>query len=306
MTTADVGVLGAGAFGTALAVTLAQAGRRIALWGRSGAPALPGVTPAADLGLAAAAPAVLVAVPAQALRDLLTQHAGVLTGRTLILCCKGIEARTGLLPTQIVDQVLPGNQAAVLTGPGFAADIARGLPTALTLATTRPDGAEMQARLATPALRPYLSDDVVGAQLGGALKNVVAIGAGIVTGAGLGDSARASLMTRGFAEMVRLATARGARAQTLFGLSGFGDLVLTCTSDQSRNFRHGMALGAGRVPAAGATVEGAATARAVVDTAGDLDLPVTRMVAALLAGALPVRDAVEALMTRPLKREGWE
>jgi glycerol-3-phosphate dehydrogenase (NAD(P)+) len=195
----------------------------------------------------------------------------------------------------------------VLTGPSFAADIARGLPTALTLACAEEAaGATLQEALSTPTLRLYRTTDVTGAELGGALKNVVAIGAGIVMGAGLGDSARAALMTRGYAEMVRFATRMGARAETLAGLSGFGDLVLTCTSAQSRNFTHGLALGAGRAPAA-ATVEGLATAQAVMRQAIRFALaaqmPVTQMVAAVTTGRASVAQAVQTLMTRPLKEE---
>jgi glycerol-3-phosphate dehydrogenase (NAD(P)+) len=318
---AEIGILGAGAFGTALAVALAASGRRVRLWGRDadamaamaqrranprhlpGVVLPPGVAPEADLSRAADAPIVLLTVPTPALRGLVAGAGAALGGRWLVACCKGVERGTGLLPTQVVAQVLPGARAAVLTGPSFAADLAAGKPTALTLATDAPGGADLQALLAAPAIRPYLSDDPVGAQLGGALKNVVAIAAGIVIGAGLGDSARAALMTRGFAEMGRLAAARGARRETLFGLSGFGDLVLTCTSAQSRNFRHGLAVGAGQPTDPTATVEGVTTAHAVAETAGALDLPVTRMVSALLNRELPLAAAVEALLSRPLRRE---
>lgn len=317
----SIGILGAGAFGTALAVALAAGGRRVVLWGRDGAamaqiaaaranPArLPGVTlprgvsPTADLARAVAAPIVLMAVPTPALRGLVRLAGPALAGRWVVACCKGVERGTGLLPTEVIADALPGARTAVLTGPSFAADIAAGRPTALTLATAAPGAEALQAALAAPAIRPYLSDDPVGAQLGGALKNVVAIAAGIVIGAGLGDSARAALMTRGFAEMARLAEARGARRGTLFGLSGFGDLVLTCTSDQSRNFRHGLAVGAGRPTDPAVTVEGVTTAHAVAETAGALELPITRMVSALLDRRLPLAAAIEALMARPLRRE---
>jgi glycerol-3-phosphate dehydrogenase (NAD(P)+) len=182
-------------------------------------------------------------------------------------------------------------------------DIARGLPTALTLATT--DGAVLQELLSTQTLRIYRTDDVVGAELGGALKNVIAIAAGVVIGAGLGDSARAALMTRGYAEMVRLAETLGARPETLAGLSGLGDLVLTCTSPQSRNFRFGHALGAGESFDAKITVEGVSTARAVVKLAASrgLDMPVTAMVNALALGKIALNDAIGQLMSRPLKQE---
>ncbi len=191
---------------------------------------------------------------------------------------------------------------AVLTGPSFAADIVRGLPTALTLASDDAGlGETLQRRLSTRSLRLYRTDDVIGAELGGALKNVVAIAAGVTIGAGLGQSARAALITRGYAEMVRLAVARGARAETLAGLSGFGDLILTCTSDQSRNFAYGLALGRGADFDAGVTVEGAATSRAVVRLAqaSDVEVPVTEMVAALVEGRITVEAAAEGLLGRP-------
>lgn len=313
-----IAILGAGAFGTALGVALAADGRAVALWGRdAGALAagrknarhLPGVTfpPALavepDLARAARAPVVLVAVPMQALRALLAEARSHLAGGWVVACCKGVERGSGLLATEVIGATVPGARAAVLTGPSFAADLAAGKPTALTLATAAPGGEALQAALAAPAIRPYLSDDPVGAQLGGALKNVVAIAAGIVIGAGMGESARAALMTRGFAEMGRLAATRGARRETLFGLSGFGDLVLTCTSAQSRNFRHGLAVGAGRPADPAATVEGVATAHAVAETEGARDLPLARMVSAVLRAEVGVAGAVEALLARPLRRE---
>lgn len=318
----NIAVLGAGAFGTALAVVQARAGRRVTLWGRDAAgmaalaghraPALlpgvvlpGGITPTADIARAAGAAILLVAVPAQALRGMLVAHREALgTCGLLVACCKGVELGTGLLPAGVIADVLPGARTAVLTGPSFAADIAAGQPTALTLATTDPAGPAVQAALSTPTLRLYLNHDPVGAQLGGALKNVVAIAAGIVMGAGLGDSARAALITRGMAEMMRHSALRGGQPETLYGLSGLGDLVLTCTSAQSRNFRHGLAVGAGRPTDPLATVEGVMTAHALADGTGPDDLPVARMVSAVLRGTLPVADAIAALMTRPLRREG--
>jgi glycerol-3-phosphate dehydrogenase (NAD(P)+) len=205
-------------------------------------------------------------------------------------------------PSAVIRARCSDAQIAVLTGPSFAADIARGLPTALTLA-----GADeaLQARLSTPSLRLYRSADVVGAELGGALKNVMAIAAGVVMGAGLGDSARAALMTRGFAEMQRFALAKGARAETLAGLSGLGDLILTCTSAQSRNFRFGQAIGQGAEFDPTITVEGAATAVAVAKIAqrDGIEMPITQMIAALIAQEITLRQAVQALMSRPLKEE---
>lgn len=318
---ADVGILGAGAFGTALAIAQAQAGRRVVLWSRDpvqaaqlsdtrvNAARLPGVILpdslciTADLGMAARAPVLLLAVPTQSLRALVRTHAEVLAGRWLIACCKGVELGTGLLATQVVEAIVPDAATGVLTGPSFAADIARAKPTALTVATAAAEGTGLQGALATHNLRLYLSDDVVGAQLGGALKNVIAIAAGVAMGAGLGESARAALMTRGFAEISRLAQARGARAETLLGLSGFGDLVLTCTSSKSRNYRHGLAIGEGCTPQAGATVEGVMTAHAVAEIADPDAMPVICMVSALLMGRVKLDEARDLLLSRPLRPE---
>ena len=198
------------------------------------------------------------------------------------------------------------NHVAVLTGPSFAADIANGLPTALTLACADEDvGHGLQTELSTPTLRLYRSADVVGAELSGALKNVIAIGCGAVMGAGLGDSARAALMTRGFAEIQRVAAAFGAQAETLMGLSGLGDLTLTCTSDQSRNYRLGLALGAGRDFDSSVTVEGAATAQALRRVARErgLDLPICACIADLVAGDVDMKGAMQQLLGRPLREE---
>jgi glycerol-3-phosphate dehydrogenase (NAD(P)+) len=222
----------------------------------------------------------------------------------LVACCKGVDLSSLRGPVALIEDRRPGAAVAILTGPSFAADIARGLPTALTLAT-RGNGAALQAVLSTPTLRLYRTDDTLGAELGGALKNVIAIAAGVVIGAGLGDSARAALMTRGYAEMVRLALSLGARAETLAGLSGFGDLVLTCTSAQSRNFRYGCALGRGEGFDPKVTVEGVATACAVARLAGEkrIEMPVTAMVDALASGHTSLNDAIGQLMSRPLKQE---
>lgn len=317
-----IGIAGAGAFGTALAVALAPTGREVRLWARDPAQvaamqanrrneaALPGValpetvTIHADIGAVCGGEALLLAVPMQALGALLDLWPQIDSRQPLVACCKGVDLATLRGPVALIEARRPGAAAAILTGPSFAADLARGLPTALTLATTQ-DGAALQELLSTPMLRLYRTDDVRGAELGGALKNVVAIAAGVVIGAGLGDSARAALMTRGYAEMVRLAEALGARAETLAGLSGFGDLVLTCTSPQSRNFRYGLSLGqrAGFDPSI--TVEGVATARAVVRLAGKkaVNMPVTAMVDALASGRITLESAVAQLMSRPLKQE---
>ena len=310
-------VAGAGAFGTALAITLAREGRAVALWGRDvaeiaatrrNARHLPGValpdnvTISADSDVFRAADTVLLAIPMQALAGFLQGQDQALAGRSLVACCKGVDLKTLEGPSAVIRRACPDSAISVLTGPSFAADIARGLPTALTLAG---GDAALQARLSTATLRLYRSADVTGAELGGALKNVMAIAAGVVMGAGLGDSARAALMTRGFAEMQRFALAKGAKAETLAGLSGLGDLVLTCTSAQSRNFRFGQSIGAGSGFDAAITVEGAATARAVAALAerDGIDMPITRMIAALIAGKIRLVDAIQALMTRPLKEE---
>lgn len=324
MTAPRIGIIGAGAFGTALAVTLGRDGRAVSLWARDpeqasalqssreNAARLPGailpenVTVIAEIDEIRRVDAVLLTLPMQALRGFLAGPGRDLQGRTLIACCKGVDLKTLTGPSAIVAEMVPEASCAVLTGPSFAGDIARGMPTALTLACTdEATGLVLQRLLSTPALRLYLTDDVTGAELGGALKNVIAIAAGIVIGAGLGDSARAALMTRGYAEMLRLALALGARAETLAGLSGLGDLVLTCTSTQSRNFRYGIALGSRQGFDPSVTVEGAATAKAVSEMAErrDIDLPITRMVAAFVAGHLDLSTAIQTLLSRPLKKE---
>ena len=311
----SVGVLGAGAFGTALAAALAANGP-VTLWGRrigwtNENPALPGVTlPDAvrvtDDLTDITAETMLLAIPAQALGGFLADHAALLDGRALVSCAKGIDLATGRSPAGMIADACPTATAAVLTGPSFAADIARGLPTALTLACADPDaGHALQHQLSTPALRLYRTTDVTGAELGGALKNVIAIAAGAAIGAGFGDSARAAIVTRGFAEMTRFATARGADPETLTGLSGLGDLILTATSAQSRNFRFGVALGQGADFDASVTVEGAATARAVaaIAAAEGIEMPISALIAGLAAGRIDVKQAMELLLARPLKEE---
>lgn len=319
----SIAVLGAGAFGTALAISLARTGAPVTLWARQSeaveamrktrqTPRLAGVdlpeaiTPTADLDQALAAETLLFAVPMQSLSDFAARTAMPLSGKALVACCKGIDLTTLKGPAALLADHWADAVPAVLTGPSFAADIAKGLPTALTLACedeTR--GAALQAELSTPALRLYRSTDVTGAEIGGALKNVIAIACGVCIGAGLGDSARAALMTRGFAEMTRFARHRGARAETLAGLSGLGDLALTCTSDLSRNYRFGQSLGRGDAFDASVTVEGAATARALAEIARtqSLSLPISCAVAALVQGEATVDDVLQGLLSRPLKEE---
>lgn len=318
-----IGVAGAGAFGTALAVSLARDGRPVTLWARDGNaaaqmhetrdnPRLPGVAlpepifVTGDVAQLKACDTILLATPAQALRGFLTENAVRFAGKNLVACCKGIDLSTLTGPTASIRDLVPDAVPAMLTGPSFADDIARGLPTGLTLACAdEAAGKMLQQWLSTSNLRLYTTTDVIGAELGGALKNVVAIGCGVAIGAGLGDSARAALLTRGFAEMQRIADYLGADPQTLTGLSGLGDLALTCTSDLSRNYRFGLALGAGTNFDGNTTVEGAATARAVTKLANDLglDLPVSATVAQLAEQKIDVQTALRTLLSRPLRDE---
>lgn len=309
-------VVGAGAWGTALAIHLARIGRPVRLWARNPAPlrgtlpdlveivdALPGGEPEGgpEGGI------LLLAVPTQHLRAV---AAGLPPGGgPLVACCKGVETGTGRLPLEILAAVQPGRQAAVLTGPNFAGEIAAGLPAAAVVAA---EDAGLRARVAAllggPAFRLYGNADPLGAQLGGAAKNVIAIAAGCVSGTGLGENARAALVTRGVAELSRLVAALGGRPETAAGLSGLGDLVLTCTGRASRNFRLGEALGRG-LPLAealatlGGVAEGATTAPALMARAEGIDLPICGAVAALLEGSLSLGDAVAALLARPRRDE---
>lgn len=318
----DIAVIGAGAFGTALAMAQAVAGRSVTLWGRDApamakmredrqAPRLPDVplapfiTPTGDLDATDDAPILLLALPAQALAGFLDDHGDRLAGRALVACCKGIDLGTHLGPWSLIRNRAPSAQAAVLTGPSFAIDIARGLPTALTLAGECGAISALQEKIATPTLRLYRSSDARGAELGGALKNVVAIAAGLAIGAGFGESARAAVIARGFAEMTRLASALGAEPETLMGLAGLGDLVLTCTSEKSRNFAYGLALGRDEAFDAKVTVEGAATARATVPLAAELgqDVPLATALVDVIEGRQTPAGMAEALLSRPLRSE---
>lgn len=325
---ARIAVVGAGAWGTALALHAARSGAQVTLWARdpvraAAAPHWPGIAlPPGMLGAALPeqADAILLAVPMQSLRAVASK---LRPQAPLVLCCKGVETGTGLLPLEVLAQLHPGHPAAVLTGPNFAHEIAAGQPAASVLAAADPVlRARLVALLATPGFRLYGNDDPVGAQVGGAAKNVVAIAAGAVTGAGLGENARAALVTRGLAEIARLATALGGRADTVAGLSGLGDLLLTCTGPSSRNFRYGVALGRGLRPtqaapeppgagschigagvASGGVVEGVATAAALLRRAGALDLPICAAVAALVAGEITLADAITALLARARRDE---
>ncbi|MCX7558213.1 NAD(P)-dependent glycerol-3-phosphate dehydrogenase [Sulfitobacter sp. F26204] len=316
----NIAVLGAGAFGTALAISLSK-NTPVTLWARNpldmakqrentarlpGCPFPEQLDVTGDLNRSGKADILLIAVPMQKLRGFLQDNRDCLKSRTMVACCKGLELATGAGPVSILADVMPDAAAAILTGPSFAADIAKGLPTALTLACTNDAiGRSLQQNLTTENLRLYRTTDTNGAELGGALKNVIAIACGAAIGAGLGESARAAVMTRGFAEMQRLALYLRADPRTLAGLSGFGDLTLTCTSVQSRNYRLGLSLGSGTDFDPATTVEGAATARAVHELAqkNTLDLPITAAVAGLVENTLDVSTAMRSLLARPLKEE---
>ncbi|RVT43645.1 NAD(P)H-dependent glycerol-3-phosphate dehydrogenase [Sphingobium algorifonticola] len=322
-----VGVIGAGAWGTALAQVAASGGDVVRLWAREPEvvdavnrtrenplylpriPLAPTIFATAALADLADCDVLLLVTPAQHLRSVLSD--APVADKALVLCCKGIEAGTGLLMSETTQALYPDTPVAVLSGPTFAHEVGRGLPTAVTLACEdRAVGEAIAARMKRPAFRPYLSDDVIGAEIGGAVKNVIAIGCGVAHGAGLGLNARAALISRGFAEMTRFGLARGARAETLGGLSGLGDLVLTCSSTDSRNFSLGTALGEGR-PATEllanrrTVAEGAFTAPVLRDVAraAAIDMPIVEAVCRLLDGSAPVAEVVEALLARPIRDE---
>ncbi len=317
-----IAVAGAGAFGTALAVALGKKAP-VNLWARDAemveamrssraTPRLPNVIlpesidVSADLETVFQANTILLAVPAQQIGTFLTTHADRLAGKTIVSCAKGIDLTTLKGTASSISELIPTSTAAILTGPSFAADIAKGLPTALTLACADDGvGTQLQADLSTKTLRLYRTTDVIGAELGGSMKNVMAIACGACIGEGMGDSARAALMTRGMAEMMRLSIAMGGQSDTLMGLSGFGDLVLTCTSEQSRNYRYGLALGRMEGFDPTVTVEGVATTHAVAKLAREkgIEMPIVTMLSGLLDGKSSIADAIQGLLSRPLKEE---
>ena len=321
----SVAVIGAGAWGTALASVAARAGRDVVLYARHSAkaaqiastrenPKLSGVRLEAsvdvtgDIAVAARSDIILIAVPAQNLREAVTALAPHLVAATpVVACAKGIERGTHKFMTEVIAEAAPEAIAAILSGPSFADDVARGLPTAVTLAAKDEALASVLVQaLGSSTFRPYHTCDVRGVEIGGAAKNVLAIAAGIVVGRKLGASAQAALTTRGFAELTRLGRACGARGETMSGLSGLGDLILSCSSLQSRNFALGIALGRGEQRPRDKLAEGEFTAPVLAELAAsqNVDMPVSNAVAAILRGAATIDEAIEGLLTRPFKAEG--
>ncbi|MEQ9151911.1 MAG: NAD(P)H-dependent glycerol-3-phosphate dehydrogenase [Parvibaculum sp.] len=325
-----IAVIGAGAWGTALAQVAAKAGRSVTLWARESEVVasvngshenttfLPGIAldeslrATAELKEAAAADAILMVTPAQHMRRVLEELApDIAAGKPVVLCAKGIEQSTNRLLTEVLAEAMPQATPAVLSGPSFAAEVARGLPTAVTLACEDEQVAEALAHaIGLPTFRPYYSSDLTGAEIGGAVKNVLAIACGIVEGKKFGDSARAALTTRGFAELTRLGLAMGARAETLAGLSGLGDLILTCNSPKSRNMSLGIALGEGKtldeiMGSRNSVSEGVHSATAVVALARHhgIEMPIAEAVAEIVTGAATVDNVIAALLARPFRSE---
>ena len=326
-----IAIIGAGAWGTALATVARRAAREVTLWAREpevvdaindsrenalflpGVPLDPGIVATGDLAEAIdGAESILLVTPAQHTRAVAAELAPHLPESVpAVICAKGIEQGTGKLMSEVLAELSPGRALAVLSGPTFAGEVARGLPTAVTLAAEAEGlGRRLVETLGGRHFRPYWSPDVVGAQIGGAVKNVLAIACGIVEGRGLGDNARAALITRGLAEIVRLGTAKGARTETLFGLSGLGDLTLTCTAEQSRNYSLGLAVGRGEaladiMGARRSVAEGvhtAASVTALADTLG-VEMPIAAAVNAILHEGAVIDEAVEGLLTRPFRSE---
>jgi glycerol-3-phosphate dehydrogenase (NAD(P)+) len=320
----SVAVIGGGAYGTALACAAMRAGRQVTLYARNAEtaaqmkatrqnPKLPGVSLDANInitaGMAEAARVdfILLAVPSQSLREAAAALASHLApSMPVVACAKGIERGTHKFMTEVIAEAIPRAFPAILSGPNFADDVARGLPTAVTLAA-KDEGlaSDLVQALGSSTFRPYHSTDVRGVEIGGAAKNVLAIAAGIVEGRKLGASALAALTTRGFSELARLGRACGARSETLAGLSGLGDLILSCSSLQSRNFAFGIALGRGETPNREKLAEGEFTAPVLIELAAsqNVDMPVSKAVAAILSGKVTIDAAIEGLLTRPFKAE---
>jgi len=327
----SIGVVGAGAWGTALAATVRRAGADVTLWAREpqvvasingnhenelflpGFKLDPAIAATGDLTALAGADAILLVAPAQHLRSVAAELERHLPASVpVVIAAKGIEIGTGDTMGEVLEAVMPGRPRAVLSGPTFAIEVARGLPTAVTLAVDDAGlGRTLVATIGTASFRPYLGDDPIGCEIGGAVKNVLAIACGIVAGRGLGENARAALITRGLAEMVRLAIAKGGRPATLMGLSGLGDLTLTCTAMQSRNYSLGSALGAGQslnevLGGRRSVAEGVTTAAAVAELARRLgiDMPIVAAVDAILHHGAAIDNAISGLLARPFRPEG--
>ncbi|MBI1207990.1 MAG: NAD(P)H-dependent glycerol-3-phosphate dehydrogenase [Azospirillum sp.] len=326
-----IGVIGGGAWGTAMAVTAVRAGAEVVLWAREaevvdsinrhhenrlflpGVPLDPAIRSTAQLAEAARSDLILLVVPAQHLGRVASNLAGTLAATTpVVICAKGVELGSCRLMSEVAAAALPGRPLAVLSGPTFAAEVARGLPTAVTLACPDPAlGAGLAEALGSRAFRPYLSDDLIGAEIGGAVKNVLAIACGVVHGRRFGDNARAALITRGLAEIGRLGRAMGAKPETLMGLSGLGDLTLTCSGLQSRNMSLGVALGEGRdlrevLNERRSVAEGVTSAAAVVELAARhrIEMPISAAVDAILNRGAGIDGTIDALLARPFREEG--
>lgn len=316
------GIIGSGAFGTALSISLSSTNEKLILWTRNqdvvnsvqevreNRLRLPGyilpqnIIVTNDINQMKNCSIILIAVPMQQLRSVVELHRSRLEGKILVACCKGFEVSTGLGPTSILE--MASNKTAVLTGPSFAADLASGFPTALTVASKVEGLAQyIQSELGTETLRLYWSDDPIGAEFGGALKNVIAIGCGVTIGAGYGSSSRAALMTRGYSEIISIAPYFGAKPETLSGLSGLGDLSLTCMSSESRNYRYGLALGKQQSFDKNITVEGTSTSSAIILKAKEfkLDTPVMAAINNLVVGKVSLSVAIQSLLSRPPKKE---
>ena len=325
-----ISVVGGGAWGTALAQVAAKAGRKVTLWAREvevveavnaahenrtflpGIPLDPSIRTTGDIGEAASGDALLMVTPAQHMRRMLEELAPLATaGKPVVLCAKGIEQSTNCLLTEVLADAMPCALPAVLSGPSFAAEVARGLPTAVTLACEDKAVAEGLAHaIGLATFRPYYSSDIIGAEVGGAVKNVLAIACGIVEGKKFGDSARAALTTRGFAELTRLGLALGAKQETLAGLSGLGDLILTCNSPKSRNMSLGLALGEGKtlediMGSRNSVSEGVHSAAAVAALARkyDIEMPIAEAIANIVGGHASVDETITALLARPFRSE---
>lgn len=325
-----IAIIGGGAWGTALAQTMANAGRDVIIWAREpdvvhaintehrnkeylpDTQLNPSITATDSLTEAAESDALLLCTPAQHIRSTLQSlKAELADGKPCIICAKGVEMETGLLLSDVAKEVVPGAAIAILTGPTFAAEIVAGLPSAVTVAAKDKDVAkEIREALSNKTLRIYTTDDMLGAQIGGAVKNVIAIACGIIHGKGLGESARAALVTRGLAEMSRLASAMGAKKETLMGMCGVGDMILTCSSVQSRNFSFGVELANGKnaddiIASRNGVTEGVYTAKALKVMARNyaVDMPISGAVNALIEGEAAIEEIIEKMMERPTKRE---